>query len=305
LLGIFVLLGQGIYCLVTKGIRHWQILKNYLLAALAGCLLFSPWLLIIFVNLAKFTQTTSGTRNALPISTFLDRWFRNFTRVFFNADLAGLNFIMVAFSLFAIYYAWHYMPTNSRNFVITLIAVPALGLLIPDFVLAGRSSTTLRYLLPTTLGMHIAAAYWLGSEVTISQVWRRKFAQVLLSLLIIVAIVSSGERVEDQVSWNKGSRSGYYPKVARILNESSTHLVLYDGDIIEILGMSHLLDHQVQLQFIFQTGQDIPQMLQQAFFLDHLPALPQQYFNRQGYRREKVYERDNHLILWKLESESK
>ena len=66
---------------------------------------------------------------------------------------------------YAVYFLCSETSKQVWLFVLTVMAVTALAVVLPDVILGGIRSTKARYLFPTYLGMQIAVAYLLATKI--------------------------------------------------------------------------------------------------------------------------------------------
>ncbi|WP_229415506.1 glycosyltransferase family 39 protein [Moorena bouillonii] len=164
----FVLIGQGLYVLITEGGRWTKGVTSYLLACLGGVLLFSPWLIIVIINFSKFIANTDSVNHSR--SGFLPLfWTLNLSRIFFDVNqgihpLSPLHYLSLCLAVYALYYLCRKAPQHAWVFIITLIGVTGIALIAPDVLLGGRRSSITRYAIPCYLGIQLAIAYFLTTE---------------------------------------------------------------------------------------------------------------------------------------------
>lgn len=74
--------------------------------------------------------------------------------------------ILVAIAGYAVYFLCSETKKQVWLFVVTVMAVTALAVVLPDVILGGIRSTKARYLFPTYLGMQIAVADLLATKIS-------------------------------------------------------------------------------------------------------------------------------------------
>lgn len=74
--------------------------------------------------------------------------------------------ILLAIVGYAVYFLCSETSKQVWLFVLTLMAVTAVAVMLPDVILGGIRSTKPRYLFPTYLGMQIAVAYLLATKIS-------------------------------------------------------------------------------------------------------------------------------------------
>lgn len=263
----FVALGHGVYVIANdrealasfraSRFRLSKTVSAYLFALLVGLLTFAPWLLVIITNSSAVRRSTAWTVKKHNLLYLVKAWISDLSRVFLDlgvdrdsgALLVPLIFfipillILVGYSL---YYLWRKTPKHIWLFILTLIGVTALSLILPDVIFGGRSSTTARYLIPCYLGVHIAIAYLLATQITfIVNIQRQKLWQLVMIVLVSSGVLSCAIMSPASDWWN----TGYYDaEVERIINQATYPLLISDIEIADILSLSYRLDPKVRLQ---------------------------------------------------------
>lgn len=147
LLSGFVAVADGIYVFANAKFRWNQTVKNYVIASLAAFLAFMPWLLVVIANFWSFNASTAWTKASLPLVNLIQSWLIQLSRIFWDFDfgfenplsylITPLFFILVGYSLYFLYRTTH---QNSWLFIVTLIAVSAIPLMLPDLIFGGVRS---------------------------------------------------------------------------------------------------------------------------------------------------------------------
>ncbi len=273
-----IVLGHGIYIVVIERFRLSKSAIAYLLASLAGIFTFLPWLWVVityFVSSRNRDRVMAPVEEKITTKYLVDEWFRNINRIFHDADLGSPNIILVILAVFSIYFVCRHTPKRVWLFILTLVGVTALTLGLPDLILGGRRSVRTRYLMPCYLGIQLAVAYLLATQITTSLKWRQKFWQIVMLLLISVGIVSGAISSQAQASWNKNmSITKHYPKMAQIINQAEEPLVVSDGSATSILSLSYLLNPNVKLKLVLQSNiPDISKEFTEVFLFDASDSL--------------------------------
>jgi uncharacterized membrane protein len=309
LLSGFVAIAHGIYIFVNAKF-HWnQTVKNYLIASLAAFLAFMPWLLILIANFFSFQASTDWTKASLPLVSLIQSWLIQLSRIFWDFDFGFENplsylitpffFILAGYSIYFLYRTTH---QKTWLFIVTLIAVPAIPLMLPDLIFGGIRSTSDRYLLPSYLGIQISVAYLLATQLYTGSLARRKIWQTITALVIIGGIFSCIVYSQADTWWSKVI-SYSNPQVARIINQTSAPLLISDSSSINygnVFSLSYLTEPNVR--FLLVKGQTIPTIpngFSDVFLLN--PSKTWRTGLEQKYKSKTVtVYSDNKYSLWKL-----
>lgn len=293
----FVAVSHGIYVFVTERFRPTWRLLGYLLAVALGVLLFLPWLLVVIENFAQLHENTGflGRERGgfLPLY-----WGLNLSRIFFDVNqgtspLNPLLYLIVALTLYALYFLYRQGPLQAWVFVMALIGVTGTALIGADLILGGHRSSIPRYAVPCYLGIEIAVAYLLTTQLTRlkqgSPGWKRwKWTAIAL---VFVGLVSCIVSAQFPVWWNKShAKSFHNPAVAQLINQADRPLVVSDSPNHHILPLLHLLRPDVQMQLV--VGPNVPQILPESseVFL-YRPSDPlRQSLEQQGRPFEDIHE---------------
>jgi uncharacterized membrane protein len=259
----FVIIAHGVYVISVTGFRFHQKKLAYLLASLAGFLTFVPWLLVIMTNLNHINKTVGGQGNMSTLS-LMKTWAFNLSRMFIdtNHERAVINLgwensftallqitlvaLLVMISGYSLYFLCRQTTKNTWLFILTLICVTSVPIMLKDLTDGGSRSIILRYLTPGYLGIQISVAYLLATKI-ISISHQQKMWQMVMCILISGAVFSN--LVSSQAtSWWTKSNSDVNVQVAEVINRAHRPLIVSDGSMGMILGLSHQLNSQVQLQ---------------------------------------------------------
>ncbi len=303
LLFSLVALGHGIYTVATESILRSRTAIAYLLASLVGIFTFLPWLWILityFISSHNRDRVMTPVEDKIPLKSLLDEWFRNINRVFHDADLGSANIILVILAVFSIYFVCRHTPKRVWLFILTLVGVTALTLGLPDLILGGRRSVRTRYLFPCYLGIELAVAYLLTTQMATSLKWRQKFWQIVTLLLISGGIISGAISSQAETAWSKNrGATTYYPRIAQVINQTKSPLVISDASETNILSLSHLLEPNVKLLLVRQNVVNAPQKFTEVFFFDASDTLRERFRLEKNYTLESIVDQSN-AKLWKL-----
>lgn len=257
LISVIIVAVHGIYILFHEGFRLSKRLVAYGRASLAGIVLFIPWMMIAMLEKIGGVDGVPGwSKTPTPLASLAQTWLLNISRIFIDLNDSfaykdlGLYMTTLAIALASIYVLYDRAPKRISIFIVLLIIIPALFLILPDLILGGRRSTPIRYFIPSSLGIQMAVAYFIYSQLNISihlkdwKNWLRKIS--------IVAIVSSGIYSGILISqadtwWFKG-REYYHNEVAKIVNQTEDPIVI--ATWFDLRTLCHSLDSDVVLQDI-------------------------------------------------------
>ena len=251
LFSVFVAIGHGVYVVVIERFRLSKTVTAYLQASFVGLLGFVPWLVIIIINLKAVHHTTSWAAEAQVTPWF---WFKEWTHnlKFIVHDLGigpYLTPIILVLGGYSLYFLWRKTPLQVWLFILTMLVVPALGLILPDLISGGIRSITPRYQIPCYLAIQIAIAHLLATKIATASLSQRKIWQPITTILILVGLVSCAITSQAESSFTKFI-SGANPQIARIINKANRPLLISDSlstNAGDMLSLSHNLDPKVRI----------------------------------------------------------
>jgi uncharacterized membrane protein len=262
-----VAIAHGLYLFyLRKSLPFSKAIAAYSIAVLTTLLAFIPWLVIVAGN---FTAINSNVNkdNAVALVTLIKTWIFNLSYIFFDAQWqlnqnspAGIplergfdviNIIVLLF-LFLVLYSLHFLyrtaPKPVSLFILISIAVPAGALILPDLILGGHRSLTMRYLIPSYVAVQVAVAYLLATKLENSfRSGQQRTWQLLLLISVSASILSCMASVQAETWWHKGS-SANNPQVAKIINQAKKPLLISDTKVGRIVSLSYLLEPKVKFQ---------------------------------------------------------
>ena len=263
----FVAVAHGIYVMSIAKFQLTATVRTYLLASLVGFLAFMPWITIVMGDFFQFLISAEKitTQSSLrPIFPFL---LMQLSRIFFDIDLSldnPLGYLITPLVLTLVGYSIYFLcqTTNSQVwlFIIILIVVPALPLILPDLIAGGIRSSSEPYLIPSYLGIQVAVAYLLATQLYNGNVSRRSIWHIIMALVIICGLISYKVSSQAETWWNKGMSYGN-PQVAQIINQTTRPLLISDalGDNYgNVFSLSYLLEPKVR--FLLVNNQKIPKI---------------------------------------------
>ncbi|HEY9729050.1 MAG TPA: glycosyltransferase family 39 protein [Chroococcales cyanobacterium] len=291
----FVAISHGIYVAVMEGLRRTQVLKGYLIATIAGFIAFVPWMLIVIYYLPQIIRSTpeQSKSRRQAFSEFVKTWSANISGDFFDLGLrSGTLFdsplpitVVTIATMFAvlilvgysIYFLCRQTPQRVWLFVITLMAVNALALALPDIILGGRRSFLPRYFVPCHLGIQLAVAYLLSSKISYTPMRRRqqKIWQIILITVLSVGVLSDAVYSPSTVWWQKKT-NGFNPELAPVVNQASKPLVIREmprnfppHNFFTIVSLSYWVEPKARYQVVFDgTMPTVSSEFSDVFIID-------------------------------------
>jgi len=314
-----VALGHGIYVVAHERFRFSKTVMAYLCASLTGLLLFLPWVVAIIPNFSSADGRTSWTQTIVPLTSLVKTWILNLSRIFFDLNdifryrNLFLYIVIITLVVYSVYFLYSQTPKRVWLFILTLIGVTALAFVLPDFILGGRRSSVIRYLIPCYLGIQIAIAYLLATKITLMPVklWRQKLWQLVTVALISSGVVSCAVISQTETWWYK-YREIYDPVVAKIINQSAHPLVI--SPWFNLITLNHVLAPQVRIQDIRQQIElnSLEKSFSDVFVHNSKETLEVLLKKNPSYRIEKIYSWKRQIepvhttqtTLWKLAKEA-
>ncbi|MEH2232263.1 MAG: glycosyltransferase family 39 protein [Nostoc sp.] len=305
----FVAVAHGIYVMITAKFKFTETVRTYLLASLVGFLAFMPWITVVIGEVFQFlisADKTTVQSDLIPIFPFL---LMQLSRIFFDIDLRAKNYLGYLITLafltlvgYSIYFICQSTNYKTWSFIITLIVVPALPLILPDLIIGSIRSSTEPYLIPSYLGIQLAVAYLLTTQLYNGSGSRRSFWPIIMTLVIICGLISSKVSSQAETWWNKGMNYGN-PQIAQIINESNRPLLISDAfsnNYGNVFSLSYLLEPKVR--FLLVKNQKIPKIpdgFTDVFLLNPSEAWGKTIEKKYKFKTEIVYS-DNYYSIWKL-----
>ncbi len=309
LLSGFVAVAHGIYVITITRFQWTKIVKSYLFASLAAFLAFMPWIVVMMFNFVRLDASTSWTKTQVSFVNLIQSWLIQLSRIFFDLDLSIENpfsYLITPIIFIFVGYAIYFLcrTTNEKVwlFIVMLIAVPAIPLMLPDLLFGGIRSLSDRYLLPSYLGIQIAVAYLLATQLYSGSLARRQIWQIIIVLVIIGGVVSGGVSSQAE-TWSSKVISYGNPQVAKIINQASRPLLISDSVGINygnVFSLSYLLEPKVRFQLVKDKKiPKIPVNFTDVFLLNPSTDFRKKLEKNYNYKINVVYD-DNYYSLWKL-----
>ncbi len=305
----FVAVAHGIYVIITAKFQLTETVRTYLLASLVGFLAFMPWITVVIGDFFQFlisSDKVTVQSSLIPLFPFLSM---QLSRIFFDVDLSSKNYLgylITPFFLILVGYSIYFIcrTTNYKVwlFIIILIVVPALPLILPDLIAGGIRPSTEAYLIPSYLGIQVAVAYLLATQIYNGSVSRRSIWQIIMTLVIICGLISYKASSQADNWWNKGMNYGN-PQVAQIINQTTRPLLISDAlgnNYGNVFSLSYLLEPKVR--FLLVNNQKIPKIPEgfaNVFLFNPSENLRKKIEEKYKLKTDIVYS-DNYYSVWKL-----
>lgn len=315
-----VAIGHGIYILALQNFRWTKTVTAYLLASLVGVLAFTPWIWIVINYSASVTNTTGWQSQRKSLLSLIITWLGNISRAFldlgvnssaplsYQIPLGVVILFIVSLVAYSLYFLIKTTPKQTWLFVITLIATPALALILPDLLFGGYRSAMSRYLMSCQLGILIAVAYLLANKISSDFLprWQKKLWQIS-GVILITSTILSGIVSSQAESWWNMAYSYQFAPVAKIINQATRPLVISEisgNNLGNLLALSYSLKPDVRFQF-FPENQPFPQIasgFSERFIYGDSDKSFETLAQAQNLQRVPIYQaqQDHKTWLWKL-----
>ena len=202
-------------------------------------------------------------------------------------------------------YLGRHAAINVKIFVFTLILIPFLALALPDLLFGGIRSFNSRYLVATSIGLQLAIAYLLGTQLASSvKTQGRRVWQFITLAVLGCGLISCIKITTADTWWNKYYAAENVP-VAEMINQVNQPLLLIEAYWLSegnLYSLSHFLESDVKVQ-LFPEGQMIetlPDGFSNVFLLNPSKDVQQQVERAVNYESQSVYE-GRRFSLWQLE----
>lgn len=229
---LFMAIAHGIFV----GWQHRAQLKAFVFSFGGALLAFVPWMVAIALHWRQGLQLASWQRQPLP-QGFLAlplAWALHVTRTFLDFDQPygfgidhlfpyGLVVLAVLVGVgYALVRCRQTAPPESWRFLLLLLAVPALGVILPDLLTGGQQSTVSRYFVPCWIALILIVGYALAEGLS------ERLGRLALAGLLTLSILSCATSTLASSWWNK--EGGYIPYVADAINQTENPFILTVSD---------------------------------------------------------------------------
>lgn len=316
----FTLISSTLYILTLKKLKLTKLVKNYSVYSGLGLLAFLPWIMIIILNWRQLQDNTTWVKAPMEFLPKVAIFIYSLSILFFDflsSEQPSL-FVIILGSLltifvlglitFACYFLYQKTPPSIGLFVFCLILVNPLLLFLIDGISQGQASATSRYLIPCYLGLLLAVAYLLATQIfDFNSIKKRRFWRFILILILSVGLISCILYQEAVPVYQKG-RNRHNLTIARLINQSEfPALITETQQIFDILSLSYQLNPNLTIYLLPQT--DLEQILKpdQSLLLFNPSSLLKDKINQEGqfdldeiYKPNLLTPNDHYLALWKI-----
>ncbi|MEH1922562.1 glycosyltransferase family 39 protein [Nostoc sp.] len=306
---VFVALAHGIYVMIVARFQFTETVRTYLIASMVGFLAFMPWITVVIGDFFQFLISADKTTSQSSLMTVFPFLIMQLSRIFFDINLTSensLNYLITPIFLTLVGYAIYFLcrTTNYKvwSFIITLIIVPALPLIMPDLIAGVIRSSIEPYLIPAYLGIQLAVAYLLTTQIYNGSLSHRSIWHTIMSLVIICGLISFKVSSQAETWWNKGMNYGN-PQVAQIINQATRPLLISDAlgnNYGNVFSLSYLLEPKVR--FLLVNNQKIPKIpngFTDVFLLNPSDPWRETIEKKYKLKTDIVYS-DDYYSIWKL-----
>lgn len=282
----FVLLAHGFY-VVWQRRSHW---RPFWLAGGASVLLFLPWVWAIAVNYqtgldnaAWQFQTGRQRAFALPLRWLLSvtRNFADFEQTYpFSPSQLWPYGLVVFGAIGGVGYSGYRLVKTTQpdtwKFLLLLLAVPALGVILPDVLLGGQQSTATRYFVPCGIALSLIVAN------ALALLWQQRFGKWVLAGVLTLGLLSCMTNLLSVAGWHK--TGSYLPFTSAAINATPKPLVISGSDVW-ILSMAHYLLPETPVLMVPKLA-DTPGLptSHSHYFLYSFPEPWQQTLSQNGFQ---------------------
>lgn len=313
-----VAFSHGLYLAILERFRFNKTSIFYLLSSVAAILAFLPWLLVLKHN---FTPAAWRSEWVSPIS-LITGWLVNLGRVFIDlsphVENPMLGFLILALVAYSIYLLIRTTELRVWLFLLLLIGVTSCTLIVPDLVSGGVRSLTIRYLIPSYLGIQIAVAFGLtvcipivsnGFSPSFSSLlyerdrdrkwvlFKKKgglFLNTVFSMVFLMGVLSIWISSNSQIWWNKDYYTSLYNlQAAQSIDREQNSLVVSDN--YTIVSLSYLLANRTNFKLMQSANPSVvPSSFNTIFLYNSSPELKSRFLERPHYQNQN---NDNPLLL--------
>ncbi|MEH1826246.1 MAG: glycosyltransferase family 39 protein [Nostoc sp.] len=306
---VFVALAHGIYVMIVAKFQFTETVRTYLIASMVGFLAFMPWITVVIGNFFQFLISADKTTTQSSLMSVFPFLLMQLSRIFFDINITSensLNYLITPIFLTLVGYAIYFLcqTTNYKvwSFIITLIVVPALPLIMPDLIARVIRSSIEPYLIPAYLGIQLAVAYLLATQIYNGSVSRRSIWHTIMALVIICGLISFKVSSQAETWWNKGMNYGN-PQVAQIINQANRPLLISDAlgnNYGNVFSLSYLLEPKVRFLLVNnQKTPKIPNGFTDVFLLNPSDIWRETIEKKYKLKTDIVYS-DDYYSIWKL-----
>ncbi len=316
-LSLLLMISHGFYLVIREKFKFNKIIRNYLIASLAGILLLSPWIINAIFNPEASDKLTASSEFFPPFYYAFDRTIDNITSIFidifyvdkyapeFNFPAIPLRRYLTPILLAIVTYAYYFLvrrtPLRSWLFVYSLTLVPFGCLVLRDFIAGGQHFIGFRYNFPSYLGMQLAVANLIGMKLFTTPVksWQQRLGKLLLIFLLSGQIISCAVSSQAKTWWHHGEGNWNNPAIASIINQAEAPLMMSPLEPVHLISLSYSLNPEVKFQFLTNSQiSKIPSEFEEIFLYANSKTL-WSFSKNASYKIERVYAKSK-FWLWQL-----
>ncbi|MEB3189214.1 MAG: glycosyltransferase family 39 protein [Snowella sp.] len=261
-----VLVGQGLYVIITEKFRLTKTVIHFLTASSIAVLAFLPWISIMSKNTARLSSTNTWMLAQHSIQDLLSIGLINLTDVFIGYP-SKFSLFFILLLVYSLYFLCREAPQRIWLFILMLMIPIQISFAFSDLFFQTSLSFYSRYNWPCLLGSQLSLTYMIGTFLTKCNPQKRYFKVIGIIILILTILASS---IKSTLSLTKYKDNQIY-RAAEIINQSSRPLVINfipsDNnesekvskmiditDIGDIFSLSYLLQDRVKLLLLKQTN---------------------------------------------------
>ncbi len=319
----------------TRPIKLPGNLVSYALSTIIALILFLPWVYLLVKNLSKARENLVWMNFDIGIAALVKLWGFNLSSAFLDIGLVPkiqlpielpltsiefmnsphldqfvrnyplmtpvyfiIKILVVILILYSIFYLIRNAQKRSYLFLCSLIVIPFIGITFQDLIVGGVGSTIAgyRFFVPVIIGIELAVAYLLASQISRERNLQTRLWQVITVFILICGLFSCITYLKADSWWTL--RYGYHVKrIAPIINNSNDPLVITKFES-QVLAFPHHLNPEVRLITLNDLDKfQLPEHTGDIFIYDLTPEIRESLENLPGVRIEEVNADDR---LWRL-----
>jgi uncharacterized membrane protein len=293
LLSLLIWVGHCIHAITSQKLKMTRTMSAFFKASFFGLLGYAPWLFFVLVNLSQVERSNAWMFQPTPLHTLLDSWVTNYQFIFLKRSLAGSwSFLFTSAIALLTLLAARSLILRTRKATWVLIALLVLPLLftfiVPDLMWGGLRSTNGRYFVPCYLGIQLAVAHLIATQLRIGSnllqktFWRCAFVTILTAGVLSCTVQMVQNRLSEDLA------------IASIINQSDNAIVISaeesyqeGGTIGDILTLSHLVQPSTKFQLAIRP--QVPSLPNQPTFYLYKPLAYLKQNLQQTYTLQPIY----------------
>ncbi len=307
LLSCLVTAAQLVYSIYRQEFEGNRSLTRWLGSVALALIAFSPWLFVLIKNWNHTLHAWSWVEKKFDAATYAMHWLGNFGLLFYDLNLprsdpsvllAGLTALLL--TICAIAFLWHGQRRSTFVFVVLLIASTALPLLCLDLLFGGRRALTMRYLMPSWLGIELAIAHLLAQLCINRAYLARQIGLALITAIIIVGIGSCIYCTQAFTWWHKVEGQEMLDVAERINSRRSPLLLIDKAWCLSpgrVAALGNLLTARAKIAIVAGSADpNIPDGYEDVFLFH----MPESYVSKLRSKNNRALSRDAKLgdSLW-------